>query len=70
MFNIANLLKIFTKSEDIGFSYDLRDARDWNTMTTREVEFLSNIKTLAYEPVQSFFAVGVDSPSGNYLEQN
>lgn len=64
---MANVLNFFTKSEDIDFSYDLRDVRDWNTATIREVEFLSNVTALAYEPVQGFFAVGVNSPSGKLL---
>lgn len=51
--------KAFGKTDSIDFSYDLRDARDWNAAIIREVDFLSNVTTLAFEPVQGFLAVGV-----------
>lgn len=55
------MLKAFGSSYAIDFSYDLRDVRDWNSAIIREIEFLSNVTAIAYEPVQGFLAVGVNA---------
>ena len=57
---MESVLKAFGSIESVDFSYDLRDARDWNTAIIREIEFLSSVTAIAYEAVQGFLAVGVN----------